>query len=67
MDGRQDVNLGVVLTVWDALAGKARFPKRGSAPCPTGLAGRPVLVEQAAGRVRPLRFLAQQLAQPFSG
>ncbi len=67
VDGRQDMNLGVVLTVWDALAGKARFPKRGSAPCPTGLAGRPVLVEQAAGRARPLRFLARQLAEPFSG
>ena len=43
------MNLGVVLTVWDVLAGMARFPARGSVPCPTGLAGRPVPVEQAGG------------------
>jgi sterol desaturase/sphingolipid hydroxylase (fatty acid hydroxylase superfamily) len=64
-DGRQGANLGVVLTAWDVLAGWARFPDRRSAPCPTGLAGRPVLVEQAAPRRRPLRLLARQLAQPF--
>ena len=49
IDGRQEANLGVVLTVWDVLAGRARFPVRGAAPCATGLAGRPVLVEQAGG------------------
>ena len=65
--GRQDVNLGVVLTVWDVLAGSARFPVRGSTPCPTGLAGWPVPVEQADGRPRPVRLLARQVAQPFSG
>ncbi len=66
VEGRQDANLGVVLTVWDVLAGRARFPVRGSAPCPTGLAGRTVPVEQADGRPRPVRLLARQLAQPFS-
>jgi sterol desaturase/sphingolipid hydroxylase (fatty acid hydroxylase superfamily) len=66
VEGLQDANLGVVLTVWDLLAGSARFPVRGSEPCPTGLAGRPVPVEQADGRPQPVRLLAQQLAQPFS-
>jgi len=66
VEGRQEANLGVVLTVWDVLAGRARFPLRGSVPCPTGLAGRTVPVEQADGRLRPVRLLARQLAQPFS-
>jgi sterol desaturase/sphingolipid hydroxylase (fatty acid hydroxylase superfamily) len=66
IDGPQDVNLGIVLTVWDVLAGRARFPARGGAPCPTGLAGRPVLVEQAGGGSGPLRLLARQLVQPFN-
>jgi sterol desaturase/sphingolipid hydroxylase (fatty acid hydroxylase superfamily) len=66
--GQQEANLGVVLTVWDVAAGRARFPVRGAAPCATGLAGRPVLVEQAggeAGRTAPVQLLARQLAQPF--
>jgi sterol desaturase/sphingolipid hydroxylase (fatty acid hydroxylase superfamily) len=64
-EGRQEVNLGVVLTVWDVLAGMARFPARGSAPCTTGLAGRPGLVEQQDGAPPPVRLLFGQLAQPF--
>ncbi len=67
VEGRQEVNLGVVLTVWDVVAGTARFPARGSAPCRTGLAGRPVAVEQLGGRPRSVRLLCRQLAQPFSG
>ncbi len=67
VEGRQEVNLGIVLTIWDVLAGKARFPLRRATPCPTGLSGRPVLIEQDAGtRQRPVRLLARQLAQPFS-
>jgi sterol desaturase/sphingolipid hydroxylase (fatty acid hydroxylase superfamily) len=68
-DGRQEANLGVVLTVWDVLAGRARFPQKGAAPCRTGLSDRPVPVEQAdapAGRNAPARLLARQLAQPFT-
>jgi sterol desaturase/sphingolipid hydroxylase (fatty acid hydroxylase superfamily) len=61
----QDVNLGVVLTIWDVLARRARFPVRGDGAGRTGLAGRPVPVEQArAGRPAPL-LLAEQLAEPF--
>jgi sterol desaturase/sphingolipid hydroxylase (fatty acid hydroxylase superfamily) len=65
IEGRQEINLGVVLTVWDVLAGMARFPSRGSAPCATGLAGRPVPVEQQVAAARPAPLLVRQLAQPF--
>jgi sterol desaturase/sphingolipid hydroxylase (fatty acid hydroxylase superfamily) len=63
--GIQRANLGVALTVWDVLAGRARFPGRGGAAAPTGLAGRPVPVEQdvPAGSV-PL-VMARQLIEPF--
>ena len=54
-DDRRGVNLGTVLVLWDVLAGLAVFPRhrRDSAfvPVPTGLAGRPLPVEQAA-RIR---------------
>ncbi len=58
------VNLGVVLTIWDVLAGFARLPARGDLPNPTGLEGRPVPVEQA-DQAPALRLVAGQLAQPF--
>jgi sterol desaturase/sphingolipid hydroxylase (fatty acid hydroxylase superfamily) len=63
---RQDVNLGVVLTVWDHLAGMARQPRRGSVPCATGLAGRPVPVEQAGAGSGAAGLMARQLLEPFS-
>ena len=69
VDGRQEANLGVVLTVWDVMAGMARFPQGGVVPCRTGLAGRPVPVEQAAADSAPgapARLLGRQLAQPFT-
>jgi sterol desaturase/sphingolipid hydroxylase (fatty acid hydroxylase superfamily) len=70
VDSRPEANLGIVLTVWDVLAGMARFPTRGATPYRTGLAGRPVAVEQAdeaTGPTAPARRMARQLAQPFSG
>ena len=69
VEGRQGANLGVVLTVWDVLAGMARFPEKGATPCQTGLAGRPVPVEQSDAEnssPAPARLLARQLAQPFT-
>jgi sterol desaturase/sphingolipid hydroxylase (fatty acid hydroxylase superfamily) len=69
VDGRQEANLGVVLTFWDVLAGKARFPQKGVTPCRTGLEGRPVPVEQAEADGGPAagpRLLGRQLAQPFT-
>jgi sterol desaturase/sphingolipid hydroxylase (fatty acid hydroxylase superfamily) len=61
----QHVNLGVVLTVWDVLAGRARFPSRGDAAGRTGLDGRPVPVEQDGAAGSPLLLLAEQLLEPF--
>jgi sterol desaturase/sphingolipid hydroxylase (fatty acid hydroxylase superfamily) len=63
--GTQRANLGVVLTVWDVLAGYARFPARGSAAGRTGLDGRPVPVEQGETAEPALLLLAGQLAEPF--
>jgi sterol desaturase/sphingolipid hydroxylase (fatty acid hydroxylase superfamily) len=61
----QDTNLGVVLTVWDVLAGLARFPARAGAVGRTGLAGRPVPVEQDGSAGPALVLLAEQLIEPF--
>ena len=61
----QDTNLGVVLTIWDVLAGRARFPSRGDAVGRTGLDGRPVPVEQDDSAGPVLLLLAEQLIEPF--
>jgi len=61
----QSVNLGVVLTIWDVLAGYARFPARGDAVGRTGLDGRPVPVEQDNSAGPALLLLAGQLIEPF--
>jgi sterol desaturase/sphingolipid hydroxylase (fatty acid hydroxylase superfamily) len=61
----QGVNLGVVLTIWDVLAGRARFPARGDEVGRTGLDGRPVPVEQDDSAEPVLRLLAGQLIEPF--
>jgi sterol desaturase/sphingolipid hydroxylase (fatty acid hydroxylase superfamily) len=63
-DGSEGANLGVVLTVWDVLAGRARFPTSGDPSVATGLAGRPVPTEQAGDRWHPGMVL-RQLAEPF--
>ena len=62
----QAVNLGVVLTIWDVLACRARFPARGDAVGRTGLAGRPVPVEQDNSAGPALALLAEQLIEPFA-
>jgi sterol desaturase/sphingolipid hydroxylase (fatty acid hydroxylase superfamily) len=61
----QAVNLGVVLTAWDVLAGRAVFPARGGAVGRTGLDGRPVPVEQGAA-TPALMLMAEQLIEPFA-
>ena len=63
----QQVNLGVVLTIWDVLAGRARFPSRSDAAGLTGLDGRPVPVEQDATARPVLLLMAGQLIEPFQG
>jgi len=63
----QDTNLGVVLTIWDVLAGRARFPARGCVSGRTGLDGRPVPVEQGNAARPALLLMAGQLIEPFQG
>jgi sterol desaturase/sphingolipid hydroxylase (fatty acid hydroxylase superfamily) len=69
--GRLDINLGTVFAIWDVLSRRAIFPDRraeGKVPevAPTGLAGRPIPVEQH-GRLRLARIMLIQLAEPFTG
>lgn len=66
IDGPYNVNLGIVLTLWDVLARRAVFPQGGAPPCRTGLAGRPIVVEQDGRRLRPVRVMAEQLLEPFA-
>src|SRR5580698_2950270 len=61
----QRVNLGVVLTIWDVLAGRARFPARSEASGRTGLDGRPVPVEQDEAARLALLLFGEQLIEPF--
>jgi sterol desaturase/sphingolipid hydroxylase (fatty acid hydroxylase superfamily) len=61
----QGVNLGVALTIWDVLAGRARFPSHNEAVGRTGLDGRPVPVEQDDSAGPALLLLAGQLIEPF--
>jgi sterol desaturase/sphingolipid hydroxylase (fatty acid hydroxylase superfamily) len=61
----QDANLGVVFTIWDVLAGRAKFPARGGAVGRTGLDGRPVPVEQDGAAAPALLLMAGQLIEPF--
>jgi sterol desaturase/sphingolipid hydroxylase (fatty acid hydroxylase superfamily) len=63
VDGPDGTNLGVVLTVWDVLAGRARFPLKGAAPVRTGLIDRCPRTEQAAEGRRP--WMITQLTEPF--
>ena len=65
LDGRQDVNLGFVLSIWDQLAGRAVFPTAATVRCDTGLPGRPLVVEQVGDRPRHLAVLGRQLMAPF--
>jgi sterol desaturase/sphingolipid hydroxylase (fatty acid hydroxylase superfamily) len=61
----QGANLGVVLTIWDVLIGRARFPSRDHHAGRTGLDGRPVPVEQDDSSGFALMLLAEQLIEPF--
>ncbi len=61
----QHHNLGVVLTIWDVLAGRAKFPARSAAAGSTGLNDRPVPVEQDNAARPVLQLMAGQLIEPF--
>jgi sterol desaturase/sphingolipid hydroxylase (fatty acid hydroxylase superfamily) len=64
VEGHSTVNFGFVLVVWDRLAGLAVHPS-GAEPVATGIAGRPVPIEQSAGPSRIGRVVAAQLVQPL--
>ena len=59
------VNLGTVLVVWDRLAGRAVLPDRSAPPVATGLAGRPLPVEQDAAAAGWVVTMVRQLAAPL--
>jgi sterol desaturase/sphingolipid hydroxylase (fatty acid hydroxylase superfamily) len=66
--GRLDINLGTVFPFWDMISRRAIFPARVHLreASPTGLAGRPVPVEQAGQRARLGRTMLTQLIEPFT-
>jgi sterol desaturase/sphingolipid hydroxylase (fatty acid hydroxylase superfamily) len=65
VEGRQDVNLGFALTIWDQLSRRAVFPTKETIRIDTGLPGRPLAVEQTAPRARHFSVLLAQLLGPF--
>ena len=65
LDGRQDVNLGFALTIWDQLFHTAVFPTEATIRADTGLPGRPLVVEQAGDRPHHLATMLGQLWAPF--
>ena len=64
IDPRGTVNFGFVLVCWDQLARRALFPTAGP-PVATGIAGRPVPVEQGVSAGGAVAVLGAQLGQPF--
>lgn len=64
-DAAQDVNLGFALSIWDQLSHRAVFPDETTIGIDTGLAGRPLTVEQTGPRPRHLSAFAAQLVGPF--
>jgi sterol desaturase/sphingolipid hydroxylase (fatty acid hydroxylase superfamily) len=63
--GRQDVNLGFALTIWDQLFGLAVFPTDETIRAATGLPGRPLRVEQDTSGPGHLAVFGAQLIGPF--
>ena len=65
LDGPADVNLGFALTIWDQLFRRAVFPTADTVRTDTGLAGRPLVVEQEGPRARHFAVFAAQMVAPF--
>jgi sterol desaturase/sphingolipid hydroxylase (fatty acid hydroxylase superfamily) len=65
LDDRGTVNYGFVLVCWDQMIRRAAFPIKHAAPPATGIAGRPVPIEQLGAVRSTPRTVAAQLAQPF--
>lgn len=65
VDGRQDVNLGFALTIWDQLFKSAIFPTAETVGLATGLPGRTLVDEHQGVRPRHLSVFLRQLAAPI--
>jgi sterol desaturase/sphingolipid hydroxylase (fatty acid hydroxylase superfamily) len=65
LEGRQDVNLGFALTIWDQLFRTVVWPTADTIRADTGLPGRPLPVEQAGARPHHFAVFAAQLIAPF--
>jgi sterol desaturase/sphingolipid hydroxylase (fatty acid hydroxylase superfamily) len=65
LEGRQDVNMGFALSIWDQMFHTAVFPTPETIRIATGLPGRPLIVENEGERPHHLRVFAAQLVAPF--
>ena len=65
LEGRQDVNLGFALSIWDYLFKTAVNPTKETVGLATGLPGRPLIVEHGTPQPRHLKVFVAQLAAPF--
>jgi sterol desaturase/sphingolipid hydroxylase (fatty acid hydroxylase superfamily) len=65
LDDRGTVNYGFVLVCWDQMIRRAAFPDKHAFPLATGIAGRPVPIEQLGSARSTPRTMVAQLAQPF--
>ncbi|GAB3861893.1 hypothetical protein GCM10028801_26550 [Nocardioides maradonensis] len=63
--GAQDVNLGFTLTIWDQLTHRAIFPTPETIRADTGLAQRPLRVEQDEDGAHHLSVFTAQMLGPF--
>ena len=65
LEGRQDVNLGFALSIWDYLFKTAVNPTIETVAIATGLPGRPLIVEHGTVRPHHFKVFTAQLAAPF--
>jgi sterol desaturase/sphingolipid hydroxylase (fatty acid hydroxylase superfamily) len=64
--GRLDINMGTVLTIWDRMTRRAVDAVPSAVVAPTGLAGRPIPVEQSSEQPHFVRTFINQWTQPFT-
>ncbi len=65
LEGRQDVNLGFALSIWDHIFKTAVTPTKSTVDIETGLPGRPLIVEHGTRRPHHVKVFAAQLVAPF--
>lgn len=65
VEGRQDVNLGFALTIWDQMFKTAVFPTWETVGIDTGLPGRTLIVEQEGVKAHYFKVFLAQLKAPW--